>query len=376
MLSEHVDQPFDEMDKGDVKDIVEWIQSRDLAEATVKTYKEIIRIFLTWVHRDEIDDDEEPDCVKWMENKSVKTEGKLPQDLLTKSDVEEQVEAANIYRDKALIMLLYETGARIGELIDLTVGDIEDRKHGKKVVIDGKTGSRRLPLVESVPYMNRWLNDHPDPEKDAPLWCKIQSYTNRDPENGELKGEGKAGEQLGYRYIRDKILTKTMDKAGIDKPSNPHHYRHSRASYLANYMTESQLCEWFGWVQGSDVPAKYVHLSGRDLDNAYDEMHAFREEEEPEDEANLKTCKRCSYENRPKASYCDECGFELAKNPEDLPGVDQSGIAELLAALLGLDDPSDLNDPTIRKIIIERTEGPINLVDDETLAEFKQAQNG
>ncbi|WP_394344768.1 hypothetical protein [Salinigranum halophilum] len=50
---------------------------------------------------------------------------------------------------------------------------------------------------------------------------------------------------------------------------NPHHFRHSRATHLANWLTEAQLCEWFGWVQGSNVPARYVHLSGRDIDNAY-----------------------------------------------------------------------------------------------------------
>jgi site-specific recombinase XerC len=88
------------------------------------------------------------------------------------------------------------------------------------------------------------LNKHPNPEKDAPLWCKIQ--------------QSSADDQLGYRYIRGKFLQKNMDRAGIDKPSNPHHYRHSRASHLATELKEAQLCEWFGWVHNSDVPARYL----------------------------------------------------------------------------------------------------------------------
>lgn len=64
-----------------------------------------------------------------------------------------------------------------------------------------------------------------------------------------------------------------MERAGIDKPSNPHHYRHSQASYLGTKMTVAQLCEWFGWVQNSDVPRRHVLLSGRYIDNAYDQMH-------------------------------------------------------------------------------------------------------
>ncbi|MDY7083330.1 MAG: tyrosine-type recombinase/integrase, partial [Halobacteria archaeon] len=124
----------------------------------VDTYKKVLRSFWKWMN-----DGETTEEVAWI---SVGNGGndKLPQDLLTKEDVEAQIDACKNPRDKAFVSLLWETGARIGELIDLTVGDIEDRAHGKKVTLDGKTGSRRLPLVESVPYLNRWLSEHPNPE--------------------------------------------------------------------------------------------------------------------------------------------------------------------------------------------------------------------
>ncbi len=286
------DQPLDEMDKDDVKSLIEWLHGRDLADSTIETYKEITTLFWTWLN-----DGNEPDCVAWIESNGTSTTETLPKELLTKQDVQAQVDAAKNPRDKALISMLYETGARIGEVIDLTVGDIEDRKHGKKVVIKGKTGARRLPLVESVPHINTWLSQHPSPEKGTPLWCKIQ--------------QGDPDEPLGYRYIREKILRKNMDRAEIDKPSNPHHYRHSRASHLANEMTEAQLCEWFGWVQGSDVPARYVHLSGRDIDNAYDQMHGLYEPDEDGDEPNITECPRCEELNEADATFCMRCGQAL-----------------------------------------------------------------
>ncbi len=297
VVSRHIgDTRFDEMDKDDLKDLVAWVQSKNHAPSTVDTYKDIIRQFWSWLY-DKDKKGEYPEEVAWINIDKKRSNGKLPQDLLTKEDIEAQIEACKNPRDKALIALLYETGARIGELIDVTVGDIEDRKHGKKIVIDGKTGSRRLPLVESVPYLNHWLNKHPNPEKEAPLWCKIQ--------------QGSPDDQLGYRYIREKILKRSMNDADIDKPSNPHHYRHSRASYLANEMTEAQLCEWFGWVQGSDVPAKYVHLSGRDIDNAYDAMHDLVDEEEEEEEPSVIECPRCEELNENNAKFCSRCGFAL-----------------------------------------------------------------
>ena len=295
VIGEYADKPFDEMEKDDVKDIIAWVHSRDYTDETIDTYKNVIQTFWKWMKT--TNDGEAPEETKWIQLSNGNGQRKLPKDLLTKEDIENQIEAAKNPRDKALIYMLYETGARIGELIDLTVGDIEDRKHGKKVVIDGKTGSRRLPLVESVPHINNWLNKHPNPTKEAPLWCKIQ--------------QGGPDDTLGYRYIREKILKKNMERAEIDKPSNPHHYRHSRASYLANELKEAQLCAWFGWVQGSDVPARYVHLSGRDIDNAYDELHGLYEPEEEEDGPDVIECDRCQELNEPKAAYCMRCGFAL-----------------------------------------------------------------
>ncbi|MCY4731924.1 tyrosine-type recombinase/integrase [Natronomonas gomsonensis] len=366
-VAEQAEKPFDEMEKRDVKGLVTWVHEQDYTDETVDTYKSVIKAFWSWLK--DAEQDETPPEVKWIKLSNGNGNGDtLPKDLLTKEDIEAQVNAAKNPRDKAFIYLLYETGARIGELIDLTVGDIEDRANGKKVVIEGKTGARRLPLVESVPHLNNWLNKHPNPEKDAPLWCKIQQggpTKHLNPNNvddiRDIHGIGPSrAEQLndagietgrdlvnhsaedladivsvnvttaekwlrqfdsdatltsemklGYRYLREKILAATMERAGIDKPSNPHHYRHSRASYLATEMTEAQLCEWFGWVQGSDVPAKYVHLSGRDIDNAYDEMHGLYEPDEEEETPDVVECDRCQELNEPSASYCMRCGFAL-----------------------------------------------------------------
>lgn len=296
IVAQEAEKPYDEMDKSDVKDLIVWVHDQDYTEETVDTYKTVIKSFWSWLK--DAGRDESPVEVKWIQLSNGSGNGDtLPKDLLTKEDVENQANAAKNPRDKAFIYLLYESGARIGELIDLTVGDIEDRKHGKKITIDGKTGARRLPLVESVPHLNNWLNKHPNPEKDAPLWCKIQ--------------QGSGDDQLGYRYIREKILKKNMDRADIEKPSNPHHYRHSRASFLANEMTEAQLCEWFGWVQGSDVPSKYVHLSGRDIDNAYDQLHGLYEPDEEEQTPDVVKCPRCQELNEPNAAFCMRCGFAL-----------------------------------------------------------------
>lgn len=347
VLAENSDKPFNEMDKSDVKDMVAWAQSQDYADSTVYTYKNVICSFWQW-----LTDDDEPEATEWIQLKNPSEDGTLPQDLLTREDIEAQVEAAKNERDKAFIYMLYETGARIGELIDLTVGDIEDNDHGRKVVIDGKTGSRRLPLIASVPYLNEWLGKHPNPEKDAPLWCKIQ--------------QGNPDDKLGYRYLREKVLKKNMERAGIDKPSNPHHYRHSRASHLATEMTEAQLCEWFGWVQGSDVPQRYVHLSGRDLDNDYLAMHGIEPEDEQQgdDKPEVIECPRCSELNQPKATFCMQCGF----------GLDQDA-AEDFEAEAEDDVKQDYRDIEPGDSMAEKLETLDELMNDPEIKSFLEQEN-
>ena len=420
IIAEQAEQPFDEMEKRDVKGLVSWVHEQDYTEETIDTYKTVIKAFWGWLKEGESGDI--PPEVKWITLSNGNGNGDmLPKDLLTKEDIQAQADAANNPRDKALIWLLYETGARIGELIDLTVGDIEDRKHGKKIVIDGKTGARRIPLVESVPHLNNWLSKHPNPEKEAPLWCKIQQGGTPEHLNPhdvddvrEVHGIGpsraetlndagietgadlvehsaeslsdiagvKPGTankwlrqfdsdatltsetQLGYRYINEKILKATMSDAGIDKPANPHHYRHSRASHLATEMTEAQLCEWFGWVQGSDVPAKYVHLSGRDLDDAYDQMHGLYEPEEEEQQPDVCECPRCQELNEPDAAFCMRCGFALDQETaaeleeqvdedmkEDYKQIDPDDVesAELINAL-----GDALEDPEAKAKLLEK----------------------
>jgi len=108
--------------------------------------------------------------------------------------------------------------------------------------------------VWSVDYLKDWIKEHPgmnDPE--APIWYKFTKKDKLEP--------------MQYGTIRMR-LNKLAKKAGINKHIHPHLFRHSRATYMANHLTEAQMNMYFGWVQGSNMPSIYVHLSGRDIDDA------------------------------------------------------------------------------------------------------------
>ncbi|MFW6048502.1 MAG: tyrosine-type recombinase/integrase [Candidatus Natronoplasma sp.] len=324
-FAEFLDKPFEETERREIEDMVFKVKDKDVAQATKNDYKVLLKRFYKWVNGGEY-----PECIKWLNTSSKAKARKIPEELLTEEDVTKLIKSCENARNRAFISLLWESGARIGELIDITIGSLEDHKHGLQVTINGKTGYRHLILISSVPHLRSWINSHPmGDDKDAPLWVNI--------------GTRNHGEQARYRALR-KVLDKVAANAGIDKPVNPHHFRHSRATYLASRFTEAQMNEWFGWVQGSDVPAHYVHMSGRDISGTYARLHG-KEEKENERQSKLapKECPRCGNSVPPDGEYCYKCGMALSLEAARDIEEDEAQAAEVFSEA-AQEDPDMLKD--------------------------------
>jgi len=70
-------------------------------------------------------------------------------------------------RDRVLVSLLYESGAKIGEIGSMRVKDASFDEYGAIVWLPkSKTITRKLRVVYSARYLSEWLSDHPlkDPE--------------------------------------------------------------------------------------------------------------------------------------------------------------------------------------------------------------------
>jgi ribosomal protein L40E len=142
------------------------------------------------------------------------------------------------------------------------------------------------------------MENHPFKEDaESPLWLN-HSTRNRN---------------AAFSYEAAKAMLKDVAKAaGIKKRVYPHLFRHSRATFLANHLTEAQLKQHFGWVQASDMASTYVHLSGRDVDSSLLKLQGIKVENQ-ESEALLKTilCQRCNEKNSPASKFCMRCGSPL-----------------------------------------------------------------
>lgn len=297
-------KPFNKAGSEDIKRYVVWLEKSDYAEWTKHDLKVILRKYLHWLGRN--------DVISWLKIKPAKN-GKLPEEVLTEDDIKVIAETAYTARDRAFILSLYESGCRIGEFLPLKLKHVNYDKYGAVIRVTGKTGDRWIRLVASTLTLEGWMNEHPaknDPE--AYLWCKIPT-----PNNPKWKNN-----HLSYGFI-SRLLKELAEKGGVSKAVNPHAFRHSRATFMASHLKEPEMREFFGWEKDSDMPATYVHLSGRDIDNSVLSIYGYKDvtkSQEPVIKA--WNCQRCNEANDSASKYCKKCGLPVdAGNMDKLEGL-------------------------------------------------------
>ncbi len=298
----------------DLKGYLAEVERReDLSDWSKTDRKVAIKRYYKWLLGE---DEEYPRAVKWIRTTMPNHKRKLPEDLLTQEEVEAVIGGAIYPRDKALISLLADGGLRIGEVLTLRVKDFHPDEYGGYLMVQGKTGARRVRLIDSVPYLSAWLRDHPQREDgDAPLFLQL----GRD-----------RGAPLHYAAAR-KAIRSAAKRAGVPlRKVNPHNFRHWRATVLAKTVPEAPLEAQMGWVPGSQMAKVYVHLSGRDVDEAILRSHGIEVGGKAEETKVPSRCPRCRTHNTPKARFCQACGMALTQEAASKVEVIESSTVNLL----------------------------------------------
>ena len=271
-----------------------------------------------------------PPLVRWIRTSITASKKYMPDDILTEQDIKKMLDVTGDPRDAALIAVLYDSGARVGELLNMKVKDIDLQGTPGHARLLGKTGTRIVPLIFSVPYLGNYLNTYTSKKPDSPLWRKIGVWSN-------------STEPLDRSGVA-RVLEKAAASAGITKPTNPHALRHARATWAANRLSDQQLKSYFGWTGGSRMAETYVALSARDLDDAWLEANGQPIPVQHEPVLKAIPCPKCKYENPTTASYGQRCGapldisiamkMEEAQKAAVQSAIDPQAIAEMVDALV------------------------------------------
>jgi integrase/recombinase XerD len=297
-LALFVKKNFNNMTKEDLENYV--ISLGDLKSTTFTVKGAFIKSFFKWL----CDSDQYPPNVRWIKTTLKKQNRKLPSDLLTKAEIKNMAEVADNLNERALILVLYESACRIGEILNLQIKDVSIDQYGCVIVVNGKTGMRRIRLIESSPDLVLWLNNHPrSKDRDSPLFIYLANQNQN-----QAYGKG-----LTHRPT-SQILKKLAKRAGISKRVHPHLFRHSRLTELAKDFSESELKIMAGWTGSSNMAEVYVHLSGADIEKKILEKNGLingNGHDPDKDMLKPKECPRCKEINPNTAKFCYVCSMAL-----------------------------------------------------------------
>jgi integrase len=254
--SERADVPLTDMSKSDAEDLFATLVAPrddggyglDPDGGGMYNYTRSLRVFFRWLN----DRDEYGDYPFWddIETPDQTVERQDEDERLTPAEVEDLKESAgrgrNTQRDRALVAFIAD-GPRITLATQLRVGDIypngkdpywtpnDDAEGGHKGM-----DNRKRTFLWSAAEVRSWLNHgHPDPDNpDAPLW-PVQNYNPDNPEACALSPDG----------VRS-MLERAAERAGVDKPVNPHNFRHAAMTRLSNDegLTPQQIQHLAGWA--------------------------------------------------------------------------------------------------------------------------------
>jgi integrase len=194
MLSEFLNnKPFTEMGKEDVLlylDSLRKSESLDESHRWISTYNQRAIAFLRffkWLYHPEIEPSkrEKPhviDNIPTIKRKEKSTY--QPLDLWTDEDHIVFLRYCVNKRDRCYHAMAVDTSCRPNELLRLKIKDILFKMAGSRqyaeLLVTGKTGTRVLPLFNSVPFLKDWIEDHPHGRNpSAILFCGLGKRTGR-----------------------------------------------------------------------------------------------------------------------------------------------------------------------------------------------------
>lgn len=186
----------------------------------------------------------------------------LPQ-VLTKEEVEKLLRSPNTgqvlgLRDRAMLELMYATGLRISEIINLKLEDLHLTMGTLQTL--GKGHKERIVPVgdKAIKWVNRYLEE----ARPKLLKQKRSNYLFLNFHGNNLTRQGVW-----------KNLKAEVRKAGIQKNITPHTLRHSFATHILENGADLRIVQELLGHADISTTQIYTHLSNKQLADIYNRAH-------------------------------------------------------------------------------------------------------
>jgi len=161
-------------------------------------------------------------------------------------------------RDRVVLELLYATGARVAELCDLDIGDVDSARRVVRVMGKGRK-ERTVPYGEpALAALDSWLTHG------RPRWAG--------PASAEALLLGARGGRIDPRTVRTVVHRRLRDVPGAPD-LGPHGLRHSAATHLVEGGADLRsVQELLGHASLASTQI-YTHVSVERLRTSYERAH-------------------------------------------------------------------------------------------------------
>ena len=170
----HKNKPFDRVTREDILAFLNSFRksdSQDPLHKWIGTYnltRLLLMRFFKWLYYANIEPSKrrKPSIIENI-SKYKRREQSIykPTDLWTPEDDLLFIKYCPNARDRCYHTISRDTSCRPHEILNLKVKDIVFKTAGDKqyaeVLVNGKTGTRHIPLIDSLPYIKDWLDQHP-----------------------------------------------------------------------------------------------------------------------------------------------------------------------------------------------------------------------
>jgi integrase len=332
-LSEYSKQkPFEQLTSEDVLSFLNKFrktEDKDPLHKWIGTYNlkhEILRQFFTWLN-DQNTERNYRSKPKIMENiaKFKRKEVSIykPTDLWTGEDDLLFLRYCPDKRDRCYHTFSRDSSCRPHELLKLRKKDVIFKTSGSyqyaEITVNGKTGTRNIPLFSCIPYLKDWLDEHPQRgNPDAMLFPSMS-----DKSFGR-KMVDSVGIRLVYRKYKLNYFPKLLENSNVPpedkikikellkKPWNPYIRRHSALTEKAQILKEPILKMHAGWSGRSQMNLKYEHWFGNESSQSLLEAYGILpQDNQSKDILKPRQCPNCNEPNKPDSRFCAKCRMVL-----------------------------------------------------------------
>ena len=255
-ISENNIRKYNDIEYSDIRLFINYLYELKYTNKTISRYISALRSFFKYLKNNNIIKNNPMVLIS-----NPKLNKKLPK-YLNFNDIEKLLNAYdnNNYlgiRNSLILEMLYSTGIRVSEIVNIKVDDISISN--KTIKIFGKGSKERLVYFGSK--CNELLN----------LYLK-NSYYKLNKNNLEYLFLSKTGRQISDREIR-KVVDDAALIANIDMKISPHVLRHTFATHMLNEGADLRSVQELLGHENLSTTQIYTHLTNERIRRTYLNAH-------------------------------------------------------------------------------------------------------